>query len=76
MPSFLFSGFVYPVYTLPERYQLISLVFPARHFSEFARELALKNASLDQLVQHLAALLAITGGLLGLAVSRFHRRMG
>jgi ABC-2 type transport system permease protein len=76
MPSFLFSGFIYPVYTLPERYQILSLFFPARHFSEFARELALKNAALGQLWAHLAALLALTGGLLVLAVSRFHRRMG
>jgi len=76
MPSFLFSGFIYPVYTMPERYQVLSLFFPARHFSEFARELALKNASLDQLWVHLAALLALTGGLLVLAISRFHRRMG
>jgi ABC-2 type transport system permease protein len=76
MPSFLFSGFIYPVYTMPERYQILSLFFPARHFSEFARELALKNASLDQLAVHLAALAALTVGLLGLAISRFHRRMG
>jgi hypothetical protein len=61
---------------MPERYQILSLFFPARHFSEFARELALKNAALDQLMGHLGALVALTGGLLALAISRFHRRMG
>lgn len=76
MPSFLFSGFIYPVYTMPERYQVLSLFFPARHFSEFARELALKDASLAQLSVHLAGLLALTAALLAFAISRFHRRMG
>jgi ABC-2 type transport system permease protein len=76
MPSFLFSGFLFPVYSMPVRYQWISQAFPARHFTEIARGLALKGASLTLLWPHLAALLLFAGIVLVLAVSRFHRRMG
>ena len=76
MPSFLFSGFLFPIYSMPERYRWASLAFPARHFTEVARGLALKGAGLEQLWLPLAALAAAASGLLLLAIARFHRRMG
>ncbi|MHB8990507.1 MAG: ABC transporter permease [Chloroflexota bacterium] len=76
MPSFLFSGFLFPIYTMPERYQVASLGFPARYFTEFARGLALKGSGIDQLWPPLAALTAYTVSVLLLATGRFHRRMG
>lgn len=76
MPTFLFSGFLFPLYSMPERYQWLSLAFPARYFTEVARGLALKAAGPEQLWPQLAALLALTAALLLLAIGRFHRRMG
>ena len=76
MPSFLFSGFLFPVYSMAARYQLLSLAFPARYFSEIARGIALKGDGLAQLWPQTAALVAITALVLGLTVRRFHRRMG
>jgi ABC-2 type transport system permease protein len=75
MPSFLFSGFLFPVYSMPERYQWVSLAFPARHFTEIARGLALRASGPEQLWPHLVALLAFAAAVLLLATSRFHRRM-
>ncbi len=76
MPTLLFSGFLFPVYSMPARYQWLSLAFPARYFTEISRGLALRNAGLDQLWPQVAALLALTVALLALTISRFHRRMG
>lgn len=76
MPSFLFSGFLFPVYSMPPRYQWLSQASPARHFTEVARGLALKGLELGQIWPHLVALLVFTGTVLALAVSRFHQRMG
>lgn len=76
MPTFLFSGFLYPLFSMPERYQWASLVFPARYFTEVARGLALRGAGFEQLLPQLAALLALTAAILLLAIRRFHRRMG
>ena len=47
-----------------------------RHFTEFARGLALKGSGIDQLWPSLAALTAYTVAVLLLATRRFHRRMG
>jgi ABC-2 type transport system permease protein len=76
MPSLLFSGFLLPLYSMPERYQVASLLFPARHFTEIARGVALRGDGLAQVWPQLAALAGLTAALLGLAVRRFHRRMG
>ncbi|MBI3968611.1 MAG: ABC transporter permease [Chloroflexi bacterium] len=76
MPSFLFSGFLFPIYSMPVRYQWLSLLFPARHFTETARALALKAATLEQLWPHLLALLAFAIVVVMVTTSRFHRRMG
>jgi ABC-2 type transport system permease protein len=76
MPSFLFSGLLFPIYSLPVRYQWASLTFPARHFTEISRGLALRASGIEQLWPHLLALGLIAAAVLLLTVSRFHRRIG
>ncbi|MDE3076654.1 MAG: ABC transporter permease, partial [Chloroflexota bacterium] len=76
MPSFLFSGFIFPVYSMPPSFQTTSLGFPARYFTEIARGIALKAAGPGDLWPQMAALALYTTAVLGLAASRFHRRMG
>jgi ABC-2 type transport system permease protein len=76
MPSLLFSGFLFPVYSMTARYQLLSLAFPARYFTEIARGVALRGVGLEQLWPQVAALTAITALLLTATTLRFHRRMG
>ena len=76
MPSFLFSGFLFPIYSMPPRYQWASLAFPARHFTEISRGLALKGSGLEQLWPHLLALVIFAAVVMLLTVGRFHRRIG
>jgi ABC-2 type transport system permease protein len=76
MPTFLFSGFLFPVYSMPARYQWLSQGFPARHFTEIARGLALKASGPVELWPHLLALVLFAAAVLALASGRFHRRMG
>ena len=49
MPSFLFSGFLFPVFTMPLALQLYSQFFPATYFTEISRAIVLKGASLSSL---------------------------
>jgi ABC-2 type transport system permease protein len=46
MPSFLFSGFLFPVFTMPLALQFYSQLFPASYFMEVARGVVLKGAPL------------------------------
>jgi ABC-2 type transport system permease protein len=60
MPSFLFSGFLFPVFTMPLALQLYSQLFPASYFMEISRGIVLKDAALGSLWLPVALLLGYT----------------
>jgi ABC-2 type transport system permease protein len=76
MPTMLFSGFLLPVSSMPVNLQIMSLIFPARYFTEIARGLALKASGLDLLWPQFLTLMVLTSAILAVAIRRFHRRMG
>ncbi|MBI3041719.1 MAG: ABC transporter permease [Betaproteobacteria bacterium] len=47
MPSFLFSGFLFPISTMPYMMQLYTYVFPARYFNDISRDLFLKGVGIE-----------------------------
>jgi ABC-2 type transport system permease protein len=49
MPSFLFSGFLFPVFTMPMIFQMYTYLFPARYFVEIVRGIAMKGVGFDLL---------------------------
>lgn len=76
MPSFLFSGFLFPIETMPRLFQWYSHLFPARHYMEIARGITLKGLGLDRLWPAAALLLVYGTAVLTLATLRFRRRVG
>ena len=60
MPSFLFSGFLFPIFTMPMMLQLYTYLFPARYFIEISRGIVLKNVGLEVLWPQFLALLLYT----------------
>lgn len=60
MPSFLFSGFLFPVFTMPLALQLYSQLFPATYFMEISRGIVLKGAGLGSVWPPAALLLGYT----------------
>jgi ABC-2 type transport system permease protein len=74
MPTMLLSGFMFPVASMPEIFQALTLVNPLRHYLEIVRALFLKGAGFGALWPQYLALLLIGVGLLGLATTRFHKR--
>lgn len=60
MPSFLFSGFLFPVFTMPLALQLYSQLFPASYFMEISRGIVLKGAALGSLWLPVVLLLGYT----------------
>ncbi|HEY7727024.1 MAG TPA: ABC transporter permease [Candidatus Eisenbacteria bacterium] len=76
MPSILLSGFMFPVSSMPEPFQWITLLNPVRHFLVIVRGLFLKGIGLEALWPQYLALLGIGTSLLAFAATRFHKTVG
>ncbi len=75
MPSFLFSGFLFPIFAMPYSTQLYTAIFPARYFIEFSRAVVLKGAGFAELWPNLVLLLAYTLAVFALAAWRFRKKV-
>ncbi len=75
MPSFLFSGFLFPIFTMPYVLQLYTRLFPAQYFVDLSRGVVLKGAGLPDLWISAALLLAYTAAIFVLAVWRFRKKV-
>ena len=76
MPSFLFSGFLFPIETMPVVFQWYTHLFPARHFVEISRGISLKGAGIEHLWPSAGLLAVYAGVVLTLACLRFRRGLG
>ncbi len=76
MPTILLSGFMFPVTSMPEIFQWLTLVNPMRHYLVIVRGIFLKGAGIGALWPHYAALAALGGALLGFAATRFRKTIG
>ncbi|MGC3994680.1 MAG: ABC transporter permease [Propionicimonas sp.] len=74
LPSFLLSGFVFPLEQMPEVVQWISYVFPARYMVSLSRGVFLKGAGFAELWPELAALTVITVILIALSTLMYARK--
>lgn len=60
MPSFLFSGFLFPIFTMPAMLRMYTYLFPARYFIEISRGILLKDVGLAVLWPQFLALALYT----------------
>ncbi len=74
MPTLLLSGFMFPISSMPEPFQWLTLVNPMRHYLEVVRGIFLKGAGIEALWPQFLALFAMGIGLLWLAAGRFRKR--
>jgi ABC-2 type transport system permease protein len=75
LPAIILSGFLYPVSTMPEFFQRLTLVNPLRHFLEIVRGIFLKGAGVRELWVQFSTLggMAVVGLLV--ATRRFRRTL-
>lgn len=76
LPSIMFSGFVFPVSSMPLPAQVVTLVNPLRYIIVIFRGVFLKGVGLAVLWKEIAAILVIAAVLTALSVRRFVRTMG
>lgn len=75
MPSFLFSGFLFPIFTMPYVLQLYTRVFPVRYFVDLSRGIVLKGAAIPELWPTVVLLVAYTAAIFALAAWRFRKKV-
>ncbi|MCJ7594992.1 MAG: ABC transporter permease [Desulfobacterales bacterium] len=75
LPSFLLSGFIYPIENMPIVLQGITIIIPARYFVEILKGLFLQGVGLNVLWPQFLALVIYAALVLNLARKRFSKRL-
>ncbi|MGD0938401.1 MAG: ABC transporter permease [Terracidiphilus sp.] len=75
MPAITFSGFGFPISTMPHWMQLMSYAIPLRYFLIVVRGTYLKGVGMDILWPQMAAMAGLGFALLTAAVLRFHKAL-
>jgi ABC-2 type transport system permease protein len=75
MPAITFSGFGFPISTMPHWMQLFSYVIPLRYFLIVIRGTYLKGVGVDILWPQMAAMAGLGVALLTLSILRFHKAL-
>lgn len=75
MPAMLFSGFLFPIHTMPGPLQAYASTFPARYFIDLSRAIALKGQGLAVIGPGLGFLAGFTAAVMAIGVGRFRRSL-
>jgi len=76
MPMMFFSGFVFPIESMPPIIQYISYLVPLRYYFVIVRGLFLKGIGMSTLWSQALALLIFGSVILGMSVMRFQKKLG
>jgi ABC-2 type transport system permease protein len=71
----LLSGFMFPWEAMPQAAQVLSQALPLTHFLRIIRGIALKGSTLAEVAGELAWMAGILAALVGLASSRFGKKL-
>jgi ABC-2 type transport system permease protein len=75
MPAITFSGFGFPISTMPQWLQYLTYLSPLRYFLVVLRGTYLKGVGMEILWPQMAAMAALGISLLTIAVLRFHKAL-
>ncbi len=76
LPTFLLSGFIFPIASMPRPIQIVTYIVPARYFLVALRGIVLKGIDVTLIWAELGALVAYGVVVLGLASLRLARERG
>ena len=75
MPSIMFSGMIYPIESMPQVLQWLTIIVPARWFIAAIRKLMIMGVGLDMVIKELLILAAMATLILGIALKKFNIRL-
>jgi len=74
IPAIMLSGFVFPIYAMPEIFQYITYLNPMRYFMTIIRGIFLKGVGFTVLWSELLSLTILGSVLIYFSIRRFNRR--
>ncbi len=75
-PMMQLSGYAFPIANMPKPVQAITFFLPLRYFMTIIRAIFLKGVGLTVLWRDALALLVLGLAILGIAISRFRKKLG
>jgi ABC-2 type transport system permease protein len=75
LPTFLLSGFIFPIEQMPTVVQWVTRILPGRYYVVILRSVFLKGTPTALLLEPIGALAAIALVLITLAARAFHKRL-
>jgi ABC-2 type transport system permease protein len=75
LPSFLLSGFIFAVSSMPKPIQVVTYIVPARYFVSILKGIYLKGVGLEILAWPALLLAVFTAAMLLLAIAKFKKRL-
>jgi len=75
LPSYMLSGFMFPIATLPAFLQVVSALLPMTYYVFILRSIVIKGVGLELLIPQTLALIAFSMVLLGVAAMRFRKSL-
>ncbi|MFA4993255.1 MAG: ABC transporter permease [Candidatus Omnitrophota bacterium] len=75
IPTMLLSGFIYPIFNMPQAVQAITYLIPARYYIIILRGLFLKGNGIDVMWDEALFLLIFALSMFGLAIIKFRKKV-
>jgi len=75
MPTFMLSGFAYPIRNMPPAIQFLTYLNPLRYLIEIARAIFLKGTGINELWPQMAALLVYGTTVMALSARSFKKKL-
>ncbi|MCU0651945.1 MAG: ABC transporter permease [Candidatus Omnitrophica bacterium] len=75
LPTVLLSGFIYPIFNMPQALQLVTYLIPARYYITVLRELFLKGGGIHSLWDEALFLSLFAVLMLGMAIGKFKKKV-
>lgn len=75
IPTMILSGFIYPIFNMPQAIQLVTYLIPARYYITVLRDLFLKGGGLNVVWDEAFFLFLFAFVMLGLAIRRFKKKV-
>ncbi len=75
IPTMLLSGFIYPIFNMPQAVQAVTYLIPARYYIIILRGLFLKGNGIDVMWDEAVFLLLFAFSMFGLAIIKFRKKV-